>query len=239
MDVDVTGLEDGVKMDGEKTEGVKLKGEKAEEEPLADMSWERITDQDLENGIRGIVNSDNITSMTKRILRHELEQHFGLPENSLLPAKDRIKNVLTRVVNEVDQVSPSSSECVPRKKRVRKEAEDSEGSSAGEQQRSAKRSNRRSATGPMTKAQFMDNAVTFKSQIGPVEFDLAPRKFSTGSCGWFYGSKHDLMVGDVPVTCRFTLNCIALGSKNWPNGKSKVAAQSDSNEEENDIEEEE
>jgi len=72
----------------------------------------------------------------------------------------------------------------------------------------------------MTKDSFLKLADKLHVKMGPLEFVMEPRKFNTGSVGWFYGSKVRLPVGDKEVHCQLTVNCAGLGSKEWKSGGS-------------------
>eukprot|EP00923_Selenidium_pygospionis_P027153 GHVN01048785.1.p1 GENE.GHVN01048785.1~~GHVN01048785.1.p1 ORF type:complete len:325 (+),score=44.62 GHVN01048785.1:66-1040(+) len=73
----------------------------------------------------------------------------------------------------------------------------------------------------MTRATFTDNAKVMDVTMGELKFQCNPREFSTGSMGWFYGSKVQIMVGETPLHCQLTVNCAVLGSKEWNDGKRK------------------
>lgn len=59
----------------------------------------------------------------------------------------------------------------------------------------------------MTKSEFLNEATPLETQLGHLNFEVKPRNFSTGSCGWWYGNKHEISVGDQSVTCQITINC--------------------------------
>ena len=66
---------------------------------------------------------------------------------------------------------------------------------------------RKAQSSIMTKSYFVENSEPLVSNLGPISFEATPREFSTGSCGWFYGAKQELTVGEKKVVCQLTVNC--------------------------------
>eukprot|EP00921_Rhytidocystis_pertsovi_P015551 GHVQ01024733.1.p1 GENE.GHVQ01024733.1~~GHVQ01024733.1.p1 ORF type:complete len:263 (-),score=55.68 GHVQ01024733.1:898-1686(-) len=70
----------------------------------------------------------------------------------------------------------------------------------------------------MSKQQFLSQAGGLTAVIGPtLKFEMAPRLFKPGSCGWYWGGKVQIPVGDKMIWCQLGVNCSVLGSKEWNN----------------------
>ncbi|GBE60696.1 apicomplexan specific protein [Babesia ovata] len=67
----------------------------------------------------------------------------------------------------------------------------------------------------MTRSEFMKNAPKLKVQIEDSLFNVAPRTFSTDSCGWYLSEKVKLDICGQTIICQVGLNCTVVGSKQW------------------------
>ena len=56
----------------------------------------------------------------------------------------------------------------------------------------------------------------FTIQIGDQTLSADPKKFSTGSVGFFANGKVTLTIGGKPVKMQANLTLTAVGSKEWP-----------------------
>lgn len=65
------------------------------------------------------------------------------------------------------------------------------------------------------KGEFMAAAQPFNIKVGETEFSVDPKKFSTGSVGFFANGKVTLMVGGKPVKFQANVTLTAVGSKEW------------------------
>lgn len=77
----------------------------------------------------------------------------------------------------------------------------------------------------MTRTEFSETAEALSAKIGDFEFNLTPRVFSTGSCGWWFGNKVPFKIGDTEAICLLNVNCTVVGSKQWREGKKKTKKQ--------------
>ncbi|KAL8454535.1 hypothetical protein Emed_000256 [Eimeria media] len=59
----------------------------------------------------------------------------------------------------------------------------------------------------MSRQSFLEQAPVMASKIGEMVFDMKPRTFSSGSCGWFHGGKVAIKVGDQELWCQLGVNC--------------------------------
>ncbi|EEA07823.1 uncharacterized protein CMU_028970 [Cryptosporidium muris RN66] len=80
-----------------------------------------------------------------------------------------------------------------------------------------KKSTKPKETSVMSIDEFLEKAQVLSLTINNSKTKLAaaPRQFSTGSVGWYYGNKVSLPVGDSDVICQLSLNCTVVGSKSW------------------------
>ena len=66
---------------------------------------------------------------------------------------------------------------------------------------------------PVSKTQFLDKAEPVKIVIGNSELIADKREFSTGSFGWYYNGKINVMVDGKPLSIQVGLNLTVVGSK--------------------------
>lgn len=200
-----------------------------------------------------MVTEETLPTLTRRLVRTNLENYFALPEDALLSRKQEINDLLGQVMSQIadqEAAAPTTKQSTTTKEsgmttRKRKsevvhededdedaEMEDDESSSDMETSRSRRAKKKPAAKGRalsmkkvqgslMTKEFFTEKAQPLESKIGPLSFTMAPREFSTGSCGWFYGSKHEFEIDGKPVVCQMTVNCTVLGSRTWAAKKRK------------------
>ncbi|CDR94117.1 hypothetical protein, conserved [Babesia bigemina] len=83
-----------------------------------------------------------------------------------------------------------------------------------EVEKTAKRA-KQSQANIMTRREFMKNAPKLKVQIDDSVFNVAPRTFSTDSCGWYLSDKVKLDICGQTIVCQVGLNCTVVGSKQW------------------------
>lgn len=191
------------------------------------VSSEHITTEQLKEAIEEFVTPDSLKTLTRRILRTKLEERFGLPAGSTEPRKKEINQLLQEVIDffarepknkrrrssvETENATPGSG-AEEEEGGSGEEGSDDDGTSRSKKAR--KGGLKKAQSDLMTRTHFRENAQALVTNLGPLQFTVTPREFSTGSCGWFYGSKHELPVGDDKVTCQLTINCTVLGSKFW------------------------
>ena len=66
-----------------------------------------------------------------------------------------------------------------------------------------------------TKTEFMSSAQAFEIQIGEQKLLMEPKKFSTGSVGFFSNAKLTMTVGGKLVKMQANVMLTAIGSKEW------------------------
>eukprot|EP01054_Gregarina_sp_Poly1_P009179 Gregarina_sp_Poly_1__9178@NODE_564_length_7515_cov_115_964823_g443_i0_p4_GENE_NODE_564_length_7515_cov_115_964823_g443_i0NODE_564_length_7515_cov_115_964823_g443_i0_p4_ORF_typecomplete_len252_score45_70DEK_C/PF08766_11/1_2e05CobT/PF06213_12/0_19DUF3006/PF11213_8/49DUF3006/PF11213_8/22TMEM119/PF15724_5/1_5e03TMEM119/PF15724_5/0_26_NODE_564_length_7515_cov_115_964823_g443_i053316086 len=196
-----------------------------------------ISTEQIRDALREWITPESLKSLTRRILRTKLEEKFELPERSTETRKKEINDLVREVMDSIMlQEQPRSPDPPRRQKRKLSTMEEAAGSDNEEEtsesgdetgkrgddtRKKARKGSKKGQATIMTKSHFCDHALPLVSNLGPLQFTATPREFSTGSCGWFYGSKHELPVGDEKVMCQLTINCAVLGSKSWKEGKPK------------------
>ena len=66
---------------------------------------------------------------------------------------------------------------------------------------------------PLSKTQFIDKAEPVKIVINGQEIIADKREFSTGSFGWYYNGKINIIVDGKPLSVQIGLNLTVVGSK--------------------------
>ena len=66
---------------------------------------------------------------------------------------------------------------------------------------------------PVTKTQFIEKAEPVKVVINGQELIADKREFSTGSFGWYYNGKINVIVDGKPLSIQVGLNLTVVGSK--------------------------
>lgn len=185
---------------------------------------EKLDEAKAEELLREIVTLETYGSLSRKVARYELEKRMGLKEDDLKRFKDQISVILEKIVDDItanqanDDLDKSD------------EPDDGKEDDAGPERK--KQNTGKNATAPknlkklqsslMSKNEFLDKAPVLASQIGDeLLFEMKPRTFSSGSCGWFYGSKVAIKVGKQEVWCQLGVNCTVLGSKEWDNTRKR------------------
>jgi len=171
-----------------------------------------------------IITPENCSKMTIKMAKQKLCEFFNASYEEIDKYRGEIKNVVKEIGSAVSLAAVANEE---------EEEEDSEEVSS--RRRAAKRPAATKKSSPkgikrqqarlMTKAFFVKNGENMDLTLGSgVSEKCVPKEFSTGSCGWGLSKKVSFKVGDKEVQCQLSVNCIAVGSKQW--------AERDSNEEE-------
>jgi hypothetical protein len=66
---------------------------------------------------------------------------------------------------------------------------------------------------PLSKTQFIDKAEPVKVVVNGQELIADKREFSTGSFGWYYNGKINILVDGKPLSVQVGLNLTVVGSK--------------------------
>jgi len=66
---------------------------------------------------------------------------------------------------------------------------------------------------PLSKTQFIEKAEPVKVVINGQELIADKREFSTGSFGWYYNGKINILVDGKPLSVQVGLNLTVVGSK--------------------------
>ena len=66
---------------------------------------------------------------------------------------------------------------------------------------------------PISRTQFIEKAEPVKLSINGQELVADKREFSTGSFGWYYNGKVNIIVDGKPLSVQVGLNLTVVGSK--------------------------
>jgi hypothetical protein len=66
---------------------------------------------------------------------------------------------------------------------------------------------------PVSRTQFLEKAEPVKVTINGQEIVADRREFSTGSFGWYYNGKVNILVDGKPLSVQVGLNLTVVGSK--------------------------
>ncbi|KAF8820729.1 hypothetical protein IE077_002867 [Cardiosporidium cionae] len=168
------------------------------------VDWEK-----CEVILREIVNFESWENISRKEARRELERRLKYPEDSLRSSRSKVNELLDSLIDDLlekehlSQNSQSTSNGSPTKKVKQNDS-------------SPPRNLKKLQAKILSKSSFLENAQGLSIQMGPkLQFYMNPRKFGPGSCGWYYGGKAKLPVGDKEIWCQLNINCIALGSREW------------------------
>jgi hypothetical protein len=68
-------------------------------------------------------------------------------------------------------------------------------------------------TCPVSEQEFLEHAKSLEVVINSERMDAPPRKFSTGSLGWYLSKKANVTINGKAVTVQIGLNMTIVGSK--------------------------
>jgi len=173
-----------------------------------------------------IITPENCGKMTIKMAKQKLCEYFNANYEEIDKYRSEIKNVVKEIGSAVSLAAAAANEDdeeeesdeVARRRVAKRPAAVKKSSPKGIKRQQARL---------MTKAFFVKNGDNMDLTLGTgVSEKCVPKEFSTGSCGWGLSKKVSFRVGDKDVQCQLSVNCIAVGSKQW--------AERESNEEEDD-----
>ncbi|CDI76699.1 hypothetical protein, conserved [Eimeria acervulina] len=172
-----------------------------------------------EEHLRELITAETWKEMSRKTAREKLEEKMGLKAESLKEHKKEINEIIDKIVEELND---------------NEDEDDSEGDGGDSEEEEAEQPSKKQKTGNeppknlkklqsslMSRSAFLEKAPVMASKIGDMTFDMKPRTFSSGSCGWFHGGKVAIKVGDQEIWCQLGVNCTVLGSKEWRDGSKK------------------
>ncbi|CAK0838126.1 unnamed protein product [Prorocentrum cordatum] len=175
------------------------------------------SDDVLRGHVAAILEGQDLTQMSMKEVRGLLETRCGMAAGALDEHKAKVKEVVTAKIAELqdanDQHEDAASAAVAPAAQP----------SAGAKQKRADRkpgepgAAKKKQSTLCTRKSFMKNAKTFPVKLGDNNFNVAPREFSTGSCGYFLSSKVPMELDGERVMMQCSLNCTVIGSKEWKN----------------------
>lgn len=168
-----------------------------------------------EEHLREVVTAETWKDMSPKLVRERLEKKLGLDPDGLKPHKKEINKILDKIVTELSGDGDSDPED-PGAEESDGDDEDSEPALKKQKTKSEPPKNLKKLQATlMSRQSFLEQAPVMSSRIGDLAFDMKPRTFSSGSCGWFHGGKVAIKVGDQEIWCQLGVNCTVLGSKEW------------------------
>lgn len=171
-----------------------------------------------EEVLREVVTAETWRDMSRKLAREKLEEKLGLGPDGLKGQKQEVNAILDKIVNELIEEEESESGG------AESEPDDEEREPPSKKQKTGPdppKNLKKLQSSLMSRQSFLERAPVMASQIGDLAFDMKPRTFSSGSCGWFHGGKVAIKVGDQEVWCQLGVNCTVLGSKEWKDGTKK------------------
>ncbi|PHJ21703.1 apicomplexan specific protein [Cystoisospora suis] len=171
--------------------------------------------------LREIVTVESYGTLSRKAARYELEKKMGLKEDDLKPFKDELSVLLEKIVDDITaNLADDSNDKADDSDTA--EAEDGEPGEKKPKTTSMPKNLKKLQASLMSRNDFLEKAPVLASRVGDdFSFEMKPRTFSSGSCGWFYGAKVPIKVGKQEVWCQLGVNCTVLGSKEWSEGKKR------------------
>ncbi|KAL8429163.1 hypothetical protein Efla_006299 [Eimeria flavescens] len=169
--------------------------------------------------LREVVTPETWRDMSRKVAREKLEEKLGVPPDGFKSVKTEINEILDKIVNEIAEDDESESEGAD------SDAEEEAAEPALKKQKTGRdppKNLKKLQATIMSRQSFLEVAPVMASKIGDVVFEMKPRTFSSGSCGWFHGGKVAIKVGDQELWCQLGVNCTVLGSKEWKDGGKKT-----------------
>ncbi|KAH8740340.1 apicomplexan specific protein [Cryptosporidium ryanae] len=190
-----------------------------------------ISNKEILKHIKKIVKPENLDILTSRKVREELEKSLGLPDDSLLHKKTEINSMLDDIILEIEN-RQTKKNIFTGSKEYKTEDDDISINSKVEQEdenfqnkfEDDRMSTKRKQASMMSTNDFLEKAkvINFTIDGSDITIPVKPRKFSTGSVGWYFGNKISLPVGDEDeAICQISINCTVVGSKFWTENPKK------------------
>eukprot|EP00747_Dinoflagellata_sp_TGD_P167592 gnl/TRDRNA2_/TRDRNA2_192269_c0_seq1.p1 gnl/TRDRNA2_/TRDRNA2_192269_c0~~gnl/TRDRNA2_/TRDRNA2_192269_c0_seq1.p1 ORF type:complete len:199 (-),score=58.85 gnl/TRDRNA2_/TRDRNA2_192269_c0_seq1:99-695(-) len=189
----------------------------------------------LSEHIRAILENRDLSTMSLKEVRGELETRLSQPRGALDEHKDKIKELATVEIGRIQAAQEqaeaqqeageeaggeaAAAEDAPSKRRDKKRK--SQGGEPSEKKR--KEGEEKPKLGgakerqadAMTRKEFMKHAKAMKVPINGKSVTVPTKQFSTNSCGWWGMSKVPIEVNGVELVVQCQINCAVIGSKEW------------------------
>mmetsp|Transcript_12320 Transcript_12320/g.28241 ORF Transcript_12320/g.28241 Transcript_12320/m.28241 type:complete len:221 (-) Transcript_12320:33-695(-) len=204
-------------------------------------------DDQLAAEIAEVLKGSDLTKMSLKEVRSELERRFKLSAGALDNCRDKLKELVSVEIARIQEKEEGGedgddaeaaadaeveAEAVgvtaqrspkDKSKKASKEEKEDRRKSGQKRQRDdspqgamkVKAGSKSQQAEMMTVKDFMKRAKSFSVQIGEKKITVEPRRFSTGSCGFYANGKAMMMLGDQPVALQCQINCAVIGSKTW------------------------
>eukprot|EP00920_Eleutheroschizon_duboscqi_P033488 GHVT01080589.1.p1 GENE.GHVT01080589.1~~GHVT01080589.1.p1 ORF type:complete len:210 (+),score=28.16 GHVT01080589.1:924-1553(+) len=192
-----------------------------------------LTVEFIEENLRKFVTPGSLETLSRKAARRELEKQLGFGDDGLKGRRGDINSVLDKLVEEFrpveDEVKTESRESEGGESENESEVNSKVGVKTGATPTSEIPKNlKKLQASMMSKADFLAGAQSLQTRVSPdLSFSMIPRQFSSGSCGWYFGGKLQMPVGDKRCWCQMNMLCTVMGSGSWPTGTDDSPEDSD------------
>jgi len=173
------------------------------------------SDDVLKGHVAAILEGQDLTQMSMKEVRGLLETRCGLESGALNEHKAKVKDIVTARIAELQEANDqdeAAAQAAPAAQPAAGSKQKRSDRKPGEPGAAKKRQ-----AALFTRQGFMKKAKTFPVKLGDASFNVPPKEFSTGSCGFFLSAKVPFEMDGQRVMMQCSLNCAVIGSKQWPN----------------------
>lgn len=200
------------------------------------------SDKALATGIAEVLRGCDLTKMSLKVVRSELERRFKLDTGALDTYREKLKRLVAAEITLIQEreeaeklahnaeaaaaqaeadrgtrVPPTdASRRVPTDDRLsvgQKRQREEDALEDNAERKDGRVKNRQQDL--MTVEDFNRAAKTFSVRIGEKDLMVEPKRFSSGSCGFFGVGRAVIMLDGQPVVMQCNVNCAVIGSKGW------------------------
>mmetsp|Transcript_26506 Transcript_26506/g.49545 ORF Transcript_26506/g.49545 Transcript_26506/m.49545 type:complete len:201 (-) Transcript_26506:249-851(-) len=193
-----------------------------------------IDSAELKAKVYEILKTADLGEFTKKDLRLQLENDFGLKKNGLKPRKGEINKYLEKYLEEHNnddddaaEEEEEEEEPPPPKKRAKKRKTPPPSDDEKKKEPTHSCITRTGAVVPkklkdrqsdlMSSSEFMNGAEPLEIEIWGNKLKGLPRSFTSGNLGWYLCGKIEVPINGHTVWAQAGLNITIPGSKEWEN----------------------
>eukprot|EP00927_Polykrikos_kofoidii_P026090 TRINITY_DN232_c0_g1_i2.p1 TRINITY_DN232_c0_g1~~TRINITY_DN232_c0_g1_i2.p1 ORF type:complete len:211 (-),score=64.94 TRINITY_DN232_c0_g1_i2:23-655(-) len=196
------------------------------------------SDEDLEAEIGRILSTANLETISMNVMRTELGKRMGLDVATIDSKKAVIQAMTIAGIERLQSAAggdaaatdtsddsddaplgktEKKSKKVKKDKKEKKDKKDKKEKKESPKKANAKEPPKRAKarTSSMTVKQYMEKAKAVPLRLGEKDIVLAPKAYSTGSCGLFAQERVKMDVGGTTLTFQVAIQSVAIGSKEW------------------------
>mmetsp|Transcript_48410 Transcript_48410/g.139235 ORF Transcript_48410/g.139235 Transcript_48410/m.139235 type:complete len:184 (+) Transcript_48410:60-611(+) len=175
---------------------------------------------DAAERIGEIIAGRDLAQMSLKLVRAELEKRCGLPDGALECWRDEIRQLTSDAIVRSGQHGngSSSSEAEPSPQEKRKVVADREERCrvGGGRDRAARGGAKLRQSSIMSRKRFSEVAAPISVKIEGKTIKVNPKRFSTGSSGFYSTQKLSMELDGHEVMMQVQLSATVIGSKAWP-----------------------